>query len=156
MIKLIRRNSPRFFLTKEETKKLSKRVATFESRTSCELVFHFRRRLGADPLQKNESLFYKFGLDKTKHRNGILITLGISDRKFAIWADQGVIRHTGDNLWHQVSQLMSHLLKNGKHLQALCAAVDEAEAVLAKEQPHFKDESQKNELSNSPIIEDEE
>ena len=154
MIKLLRRHSPRFFLTKEETQKLSSRVADFEKKTSCELVFHFRRRLGSEPLKKNENLFYKFGLEKTKHRNAILISLGTVDRKFAIWADQGVIRHTGDALWHHVSDLMSHLLKNGKNLQALCTAVDEAELVLAKEQPHFKNETHTNELSNLPIIED--
>lgn len=153
---LLRRHSPRHFLTKEETKKLSDRVAMFETKTSCELVFHFRRRLGREPLVKNESLFYKFGLEKTKHRNAILITIAVTDHKFAIWADQGVIRHTGDGLWHHVTSLMSHLLKNGKRLQALFAAIEEAEAVLAKEQPHFASEKQENEISNLPIIEDKE
>ena len=151
---LFKNHSPHFFLTEDETAKLSQRVSSFEAKTTCELVFHFRRRLGKEPLKKNEELFYKFGLEKTKHRNAILITLALSDRQFAIWADEGVIRHTGDALWVRVTELMSHLLKNGKRLQALMAAIDETEAVLFKEQPHYLGEATSNEISNAPIIDD--
>jgi uncharacterized membrane protein len=157
MISFFRRHSPRFFLNEQETKKLEDRVALFEKRTSCELVFHFRRRLTDDPMARAKELFYEFGLEKTTHRNGILIIIALTDRKFAIWADEGVIRHTGDKLWDGVRDHMSHLLKHGQRLDALIHAIVEAETVLEKEQPRFKGEisrENKNELSNAPIIEE--
>lgn len=156
MLNLFRRNSPRFFLTRNEASLLAERISVFEKKTSCELAFHFRRRLGDEPLKKNEELFYKFNLHQTRHRNAILISVATYEKKFAIWADQGVMRHTGDKLWIHVSDLMSHLFKNGKHLQGLIAAIDEAEPILEKEQPHFSDDVLANEISNFPIIEDKE
>jgi uncharacterized membrane protein len=153
MFHFFQKNSPRFFLNDKETEILEARISQFEEKTACELVFHFRRKLGDEPLARARELFEKFNLQKTTHRNAILITIALKDRKFAIWADEGVIRHTGDKLWHDVKDHMSHLLKNGQRLQALIHAVAEAENVLASEQPRFKD-SLKNEISNSPIIED--
>ena len=58
-----------------------RQVAEFERETACELVFHFRRKLGPDPLQANKHLFFKLKLDRTFNRKGILITLALAERQ---------------------------------------------------------------------------
>lgn len=151
MIKLV---SPGHFLTKSETKILMTRVAEFENETGCQLLFHFRRKLGVSPLETNRELFFKFKLNETKHHNAILVTLALAEKKFAIWADEGVIRKTGDKLWHEVSRAMSKSMSHGQHLGALLEAMDISQQVLALEQPQDL-RSEGNELPNNPLIEDE-
>lgn len=128
------------------------RVGHFEKVTGCELIFHFRRRLGRHPLEANRLLFYKYKLHQTHHRSAILLTLALKERQFAVWADEGVVRRSGDKLWSEVCQTLSQKLKQGHRLEALCAAVDVAENVLRSEQPH-RDEMD-DEISNRPIIEE--
>ncbi len=154
----LRRNLPKSFLTKNETEELEKHVATFEDVTGCELVFHFRRSLGSNPVEFNRQLFSRFKLDQTTGHRGILITLALSQRQFAVWADKGVAIHTGDKLWLGLCQSLAKDLKNGTHLTALLNCVALAQDMLKDLAPldgeghrkHFK-----NELSNKPIIEDE-
>ncbi len=141
---------PRFFLTGQETTQLEARVATFEQNTGCELVFYFSRRLGKMPLTKAKKLFHRLGVHKTKHRVGILMALGVMDRKIAIWADEGVIRRSEDTLWKSTIAKMAEHLKKGERLKALTAALDVCEPVLAKEQIKVEGHEQ-NELPNKPI-----
>ncbi|MDZ4677924.1 MAG: TPM domain-containing protein [Oligoflexia bacterium] len=149
-------NDAKTFLTKEENQILLKRVEKFENQTGCELAFHIRQNLGSDPLKANEALFFKFGLDKTEHRNAILVTVALAERQFAIWADVGVMRQSGDKLWNDISQKMEGALKLGQHLAAFTLVADMSENVLSKEQSAVSRMPNGNELSNKPIIESDE
>jgi len=161
--RFFKKHLPRTFLNNQETKTLSERVAVFEEKTGCELVFHFRRRLGTNPTEYNRKLFYKFKLDKTTGHRGILITLALVDRKFSVWADEGVAIHTGasgigSKLWLSLCEVLSRDLKSLSHIQALLNAVEHAETMLKDLAPLDKKGQHKefkNELSNSPIIEGE-
>jgi hypothetical protein len=154
MIRWLRRNTPSLFLTRPEMARLAKRVHLFEEKTGCELVFHFRKRLGDDPLNRNRRLFHKFKLDHTEGRRAMLITLALTERKFAVWVDQGIAKHTGEKIWHNVTDGLSRDLRKGLRLEALLHAADTAEQML-----HDLPKSEKslhNEISDEPIIEDEE
>jgi uncharacterized membrane protein len=156
--RFFKKHLPGTFLNAEETKKLAERVAVFEKNTGCELVFHFRRRLGTHPTEFNKKLFYRFKIDHTTGHRGILITLALVDRKFAVWADEGVAIHTGDKLWLSLCDLLGRDLKSISHIQALLNAVDHAESMLKDLAPldeQGKHKEFKNELSNAPIIEGE-
>ena len=156
MRRLIRDRIPRYFLKRSESKQLGRRVASFEESTACELVFHFRRRPGPDPLKFNQYLFHKFKLDQTERRTGILITLALKDRNFAVWADEAVVRQAKDHLWKEVTDLLGTRLKEGKRLEALLDLIAHIETCLAKEQPPDPSyRGPRNELKNEPIVEKE-
>jgi uncharacterized membrane protein len=146
-------SSPKLFLTTEERKALAARINEFERSSDCELVLHLRRKLPvSDALESARGLFYKFGLEKTERRTGILLLLALQDRKFAIWADEGVVRRSSDQLFKQVCDKISEGLKGGKHLEALLSGIDVLEKTLGHEQPALV--RNPDELSNEPIIED--
>jgi len=128
-------------------------VGHFESASDCELVLHFRRRLPVpDALESARGLFHKFNLHKTEHRTGILLMLALQDRKLAIWADEGVVRRSDDELFKRVCHHISEGLKQGRKLEALLKGIDELQKTLGHEQPAHG--HSRNELSNEPIIED--
>ena len=153
MLSLFRRSSPKYFLNRHETSQLIQRVSTFEKKTGCELVFHFRHRLGSDPETKNRELFHKFGLDKTSDRRAILVTLALQERTYAIWADEGVEKHAGQELHNKIGQHLKSHLKKGDHLLALMGVIDLAEAALKSSHSarHLS-----NEIPDKPIIEGDE
>ena len=150
MASFFRRSSPRFFLTRRETQRLIERVAQFERAAGCEMVFHFRRKLGADPELANRELFHRFGLDKTSDRRAVLVTLALRDKHFAIWADEGVEKNAGRALHDDIAKHLKLHLPEGRHLDALLGVIDIAEKHLkgtATGRHHG------NEIPDKPIVE---
>ena len=150
MTSFFRRSSPRFFLTRSETAQLMARIAQFEKSAGCELVFHFRRKLGPQPEKANQELFHPFGLDKTSDRRAVLVTLALREKQFAIWADDGVEKHAGRALHDEIARHLKAHLPEERHLQALLGVVDIAESRL---KGTATGHHQGNEIPNKPVIE---
>lgn len=142
---------PRFFLRPRDIKLLETRIETFENQTGCEVVFHFCRTLGPNPIEQTKSLFYKFGLEKTIDRAGILIAVSTRDRQIGIWVDEGITRKSENVLWTEVVKIISENLKKDERLQALIKGLDHCEPVLAKEHVKHPEGSKVDELPNKPI-----
>lgn len=149
----LRRQSPSAFLNKQEKEKLLLRISEFENLTHCELVIHFKRNFKGDPLQDNQRLFQKHQLDRTPLKNAILLTLAIAQRQFAIWADEGVAQNAPKDLWDQISERLSHSLREEKRLEGLLACIDLLEKRISLKDPNAKRES--NALNNEPLVDDE-
>src|ERR1700734_551556 len=98
MIRLFKRRSPHFFLSRKERKILREKTEICEKKTGCEIVFHVRGRLASDAVLHNRKLFHQHGLHESEHKRGILISLALRQRKFAVWVDEGVEKHNGEVL----------------------------------------------------------
>ncbi len=149
----LRLKSPKHFLSKKEEGLLSTRIDAFEKATGCELVFHFRKNLGEKPLHRAEELFFRFGLDKTSHHAAILVVLSFNDRKYAVWVDSHVKKHSDDKLWTEVGDVIRNHMTKGERLNALTSAMDLAQKSLKIENPKSSGDF-KQSLSNKPITEE--
>jgi uncharacterized membrane protein len=96
-------------------------------------------------------MFYKFKLNETTHRATVFVTLALWDRTAAGWADENVVRRTGDSLWEQVCKSVTTNLAKGERLKGLLEATDQMTKVLATEQPHQA--GSKNEITREIITE---
>ena len=155
IVQRFRLRSPRYFLSSFETKTLSDKIDEFEKATGCELVFHFRKTLGENPLAHAEQLFHKFKLSETRHGAAILIVLSFVDRKYAVYVDKNVKKKSADDFWVLVGQSIARKLKEGSRLESLVTAVDMMQESLKNSDFKFDESQDQRSLSNRPITEDE-
>jgi len=111
-------------------------IGAAEARTSGEIKVHVETRCrGGDPLARAQALIQRLGLDRTPHRNGVLLYVAVRDRKFAVVGDVAVHDRASQALWDQVaSELRAHFAR-GAYREGLLSAVKHVGDALAAHFP---------------------
>lgn len=133
------------FLNAQDSARVEAAVKAAEERTTGEIHVHVTAIAPPNKiLERAEALFFELGLEKTAARNGVLILIAASDRRFAIWGDKGIHQAAGQPLWDEARVLLESGLKAGKPGEALVACVAAVGRALEKHFP--RSDSDKNEL----------
>ncbi len=109
---MFKRNAKRFF-TDDEKKRITETIQEAEKETSGEICVHLDSKGKGDVSDRAKLAFQKLGLTKTKHRNGILIYLSLSDQTFAIIGDEGIHARVGEEFWKEAASKMQHAFARG-------------------------------------------
>src|SRR4051812_21981507 len=131
---------PKDFIGKLDENHIVAAIAAAEKRTSGELRVWISEKERADALAAARERFAKLGMQKTKHRNAVLIYFAPVSRQFAIWGDTGVHEKCGDNFWKGIAAGMTRSLKEEKYTDAVVFAVKEVGEVLARHFPREPDD----------------
>ena len=143
-------------LTKDELQSLSVQIGEIEKKTSAEIrvvVRHKKhwseRKLSARQVAEHE--FRKLGMAKTREGTGILVFILVSDRKFELLADRGIIAVLPADFWvRAASKLSDHFSKSNFH-HGLRSALAEIGEMLESKLPPTA--SNPDELPNDVIEE---
>lgn len=103
-----------------------------------------------DPLKRAAATFQKLKMHKTKLRNGVLIYLSVSSRKFAIIGDKGIHEKVGDDFWQEVKESMLIHFKNNQLAEGLLMGIKKAGKALSKQFPRQNDDQ--NEISDELVF----
>jgi uncharacterized membrane protein len=124
-------------------------VGRAEATTTAEIRVHLERTVprGGDALARAQHVFQKLGMQRTRHRNGVLIYLALEHRKLAIVGDSGIHVRVGDAYWARVRDLMVGHLRTEAARDAVVHAVEDLGRVLAEHFPPSPGDDP-NELSN--------
>jgi uncharacterized membrane protein len=137
---------PHEFISRLDETKIVDAIAAIERKSSGEIrVFISHDKVGA-PLPEAARQFAKFGMDKTRERNAVLIFVAPVSHQFAVVGDVAVHQKCGDAFWQEVSGAMSDLMKQGRFTEAILAALGKIGDLLAKHFPRDPDDT--NELPN--------
>ena len=139
--------NPKKFFTEEENKILVEAIKKAEKETSGEIRVHLDNYCFGNPYKKAVSIFNKIGMYKTASRNGILIYLSVSSKKFALIGDKGIHEKVPDNYWDQTTEKMQNFFIRGEFVEGLKAGILEAGARLKEFFP-YKGPEDINELSD--------
>lgn len=143
-------------LSKEELNALSSEIAEIEQNTAGELrvVLRHHRHLAERKFSLHDLAlkeFTRLGMHRTKHRNGVLIFLLISERKFQIVADEGIHSRVEDGTWDGIARTMSSHFREKNFKKGISVALHTVGAVLARHFPRTGETA--NELSNDVVEE---
>jgi uncharacterized membrane protein len=139
-------------ISQPEITELKAAVAKAEKRTSGEIRVFIEDSSEDGPLDRAAYLFAQLGMHKTDQRNGVLIYVAFSDRKFSIIGDKGIHEKVGDIFWDQIKVNMATHFREGKILKGLLVAVEESGEALSKHFPYQG--SDRNELSDEIMFGD--
>jgi uncharacterized membrane protein len=146
----------RKILTRSELTKLSERISEIETKTRAEIrvvVRHKRhwseRRLTLRQIAERE--FRSLGMNKTKFGTGILIFILVSERKFEILADHGIMDVLPNEFWENMATKLSDHFSKSNFYHGLLTSLAEVGEVLESKLPSVGGEQ--DELPNDIIEE---
>jgi uncharacterized membrane protein len=120
-----------------------------EKRTSGEIRVYVSHRKVSDPRHAAAHQFVKLGMDKTRHRNAVLIFIAPESQNFAILGDTAVHARCGEAFWESVAGAMRELFRQGKFTEGIVHGIDTAGRLLAQ---HFPaDDTDHNQLPDSVV-----
>ena len=137
--------------SQEDLKAIANVIGETEKVTSGEIRVSIRQRRGwrertltLEQLAQRE--FYTLGMMKTQNHTGILIFLLLHDRRFHIYADEGIHVKVEEGTWEKNAKEMSEHFSQQKFRDGVIHGVQSVGAVLAKYYPPRPGDT--NELSN--------
>lgn len=143
-----RDESPRFFFSNSEKKKISQVIAELEKKTSAELRVHVEAKNSKlSILEQAKQAFEKLGMTATHHKNGVLIFICSDSHEFAVLGDTGINCRVSSHFWEDVSGCMSDKFAQGLFLQGVCDGIFMAGEKLQTYFPFHPDD--RNELPNT-------
>lgn len=147
-----RSSDPKRFLTEDESERAANAIKEAEGQTSAEIKLVVARHCWTDIKSKAANIFKKFGLDKTKQRNCVLILVVTTNREFLIYGDQGIHEKVGQDFWEDTSNLMMNKFKAGAFGDGICEGIKLIGEKLAYYFPYQAGD--KNEISDEVTYED--
>lgn len=142
-------------LTLEERKKISETIAQIEKKTNGEIRVSIRKRRAWNERKltlhrfalKN---FFELGMDKTRHKSGVLLFFSMSERSFQIVADEGIHKKVSDRYWDELAAMMTGHFKEQRFCDGICEAIKEVGKKLEQEFPRTTNDA--DELPNDVAI----
>ena len=142
------RKKPADYFSPAEREKICQAITEAEKKTSGEIrVFVESKTKNGDALATAREIFFKQKMNATKERNGVLVYVAVSEKKLAIYADQGIYDKVGVEFWYSQVQEMTAHFKNANYVQGMVQVIGALGEALTENFP-FDRVSDANELSD--------
>lgn len=127
-------------LSKQELHQLSQQIADVEMKTSAEIRVVVRHRKHwserkLTPRQVAQREFGTLGMTKTSQGTGILIFVLVSERKFELLADRGIIEVLPAEFWEDLASKLSGHFSKSNFYHGLRASLAEIGEILETKLP---------------------
>lgn len=137
---------PHSFFSKEDEKRIVEAIVKAESMTTGEIRVHVDSHSSLSPFDAAVKTFSLLGMDKTKHKNGVLFYILCDDRAFAVIGDRGIDLVVPNGFWDDICVSLSNYFKQGDFAGGLEFAILKCGAKLKEFFP--SDSSNEDELPN--------
>ena len=106
-----------------------------EAATSGEIRVLVARHKVGDPVAAAKEYFGRLGMEKSAHRNGVLIFLAPLSRNFAVIGDTAVHEKCGDAFWTEVAAAMESRFRQRAFTDGLVHGIERAGQLLKETFP---------------------
>ncbi len=114
----------RGFFTADQKERIMDAIRQAEDQTSGEIRVHVETSAGGrEPMARAQTVFDALGMARTELRNGVLIYLAVSDRKFAILGDQGINQVVPEHFWEEIKDRMHDLFTEGRFVEGITSGI---------------------------------
>jgi len=128
------------FFSEEQKRHIIKAIGEAEQQTSGEIRVHLEKRCKIHPLDRAGYIFQQLKMHETQLRNGTLIYLAVSDKKFAILGDKGINEVVPDNFWEDVKDVMRDFFSKGDFTGGILHAISQTGDKLKNFFPYQDDD----------------
>ncbi len=128
------------FFSKEEEQQIVQAIKAAEFQTSGEIRVHVESVCRGEVLDRAAWLFKSLKMHETELRNGVLIYLSTTDRKFAIIGDAGINAVVPKGFWDDVKDLMISNFSKGDLLQGFVMGIAKVGEKLKEFFPYQEDD----------------
>jgi uncharacterized membrane protein len=136
------------FLSAEDETSIINAIRKAENNTSGEIRIHLEHSLkGNDAFDRATEVFDFLHMNNTKHSNGVLIYVAVSDRTLVIMGDKGINDVVPPQFWERTKDIIITHFKNNNIAKGLEEGVLNAGKQLQKYFP--KRQGDVNELGDT-------
>ena len=125
--------------------KIKEAIESAERRTSGEICVSVAPFFWGSVEKAADKAFVRMGITRTIHRNGVLIFVVPSRRKFVVLGDGGIHERVGQEFWNRVAAALSEKFRRGDFTGGLVHGIQEVGEQLAAHFP-YDPETDKDEL----------
>lgn len=137
----------RGLLKRVDVEKVREAIARAEALTSGEIRVSVSTFFWGSVRKTAERAFVRLGMTGTRERNGVLIFVVPSRRRFVILGDEGIHEKVGQAFWEETAAAISARFREGDFTGGLVHGIGEAARQLAVHFPRRPDDA--NELPDS-------
>lgn len=137
------------FLAQVDETRVVAAIAAAEKRSRGEIRIHVTAKPVEDPMKAGAAAFERLGMTATAERNGVLIFVASTSRKFAVLGDSGVTSRVGTAPLDAIAEVLGAAFREGRFTDGLVTAVERAGELLAEHFPPRNDGSDRDELANT-------
>ena len=130
-----------------DTSRVTEAIRNAERQTSGEISVSVSRLFWGDVEKAAWKVFARLRMTETRQRNGVLIFVVPSRRRFVVLGDSGIHAKVGQEFWTSVAAHLSEHFHNGDFTAGLVGAIEEIGEQLAAHFP-YNATTDTNELSN--------
>lgn len=140
------------FFSAEERTVIQDAIAMAEKQTSGEIrVFVENNCRFVDAIDRAAELFYRLKMDKTAHRNAVLVYVALRDRQLAIYADEAIHEKGGPNYWKDAVKTLLSFFNKENYASGLKEIILRIGSLLQEHFPH-EGHLDKNELPDEIVF----
>ncbi len=121
-------------------------ISAAEAKTTGEIRVMVSKRSYPDPLRAAEKHFKALKLDRSPHRNVVLIFVAPKSQTFAIYSDAETHAKCGPEFWNILRDEMTTHLKDSRYTEAILHGITKAGELLAVHFPKDERDSQPSTL----------
>ncbi|HTV41283.1 MAG TPA: TPM domain-containing protein [Candidatus Sulfotelmatobacter sp.] len=106
-----------------------------EEKTTGEIRVMVSHKHVEAPVTEAQRIFTRLGMDRSPHRNGVLIFVAPRSHKFAVIGDQAVHEKCGDEFWQKLAAAMTEYFRKSEFTEGIVHGVKKAGDLLAEHFP---------------------
>jgi uncharacterized membrane protein len=114
----------RGLLRKLDTGRVTEAIGGAEKRTSGEIRVSVARLFWGDVFRAAAKAFDRLEMHKTKQRNGVLVFVVPSRRRFVVLGDSGIHERVGQEFWDRVAAAMSEHFRRGEFTEGIVHGIE--------------------------------
>jgi uncharacterized membrane protein len=124
-------------------------IAEAEKQTSGEIRVYVSHRKVNEVRRAAIHHFQKLGMQRTKHRNAVLIFVAPESQNFFVVGDEAVHAKCGETFWEQVAAGMQEQFRQARFTDGIIHGIHTAGKLLAQHFP--RNGADRNELPDSIV-----
>lgn len=132
--------------------RIVERIKAAESATTGQIHVHVSHRSVKDASAAAAREFRRLRMDRTPHRNAVLIYVAPRSRSFAVYGDAAVHERCGDDFWRAVVADMQGDLRQGRLTEGILKGIDRLGATLAEQFPRGSSGGSNNVVPDEPTV----
>ena len=139
------------FFSEGEKARIVQTIRDQERRTSGEIrVFVESRCRFVDPVDRAMEVFKTLEMERTEHRNGVIIYIAVKDQQLAVFGDEGIHQKLGFDFWQTEVSKMLKAFNSENFAEGIIHIIGEIGNALYIHFPY--DRSDKNELPDDIVF----
>lgn len=140
-----------FFSTKEK-ERIVTAIRSMEQQTSGEIrVYVESKNPFVAPIDRAAEIFFKLKMEKTDHRNGVLLYVATTHKELALFGDEGIYKATGAVYWDNAVKEMISKFHGDDICEGMVQCIYQVGETLKEKFPYIRTED-KNELPDDIVF----